>query len=507
VGLRGWFLLTGGSICLCIGVVLGILAIQQATEISAYHHARACPAGAPSAADCLRVVDGSVVGVAEESGNNGVDVLDVRTASTTLRLNFNSDNAVLGYAVDGDAAAVTLWRGVPVSVMTNGRSGTTTSVPETALAGDLTGSEVVGGMGLFFAVGGVLSRQMRRFGITYGRTRPVAVAVLSALLLGGFAVVIGGGVLAGTPSRIGPDLIATGAALVAVLCLSVWFGIYIKRRAGKAAVSLASAQGVVDGARVLVTPNVPVAPLAPMTRSRMPTRMRPATAARMLSASAAGYVAMLLTVAVLFGVWRTAQDGPTARAFRQAPACIGETNLATCAGDFTAVINGVRAAANGNSGADVSYVTADGAINNWASIGGDTAVVVRQASADEAASTPLRIRVWRRGIVGAELGGRWYWAWNYPPGNTIPTIFLAVSFTLLLLVMRLRIHRRRARSRAGRRIYLEDLGQVAGAAGSILLLAYGFWTGAILAVAVLLWLGLSVRQGMLSFLLLRRQRS
>jgi hypothetical protein len=32
---------------------------------------------------------------------------------------------------------------------------------------------------------------------------------------------------------------------------------------------------------------------------------------------------------------------------------------------------------------------------------------------------------------------------------------------------------------------------VAAAAGSIVLLAYGFWPGAILALAVLLWLGLS----------------
>ena len=49
-------------------------------------------------------------------------------------------------------------------------------------------------------------------------------------------------------------------------------------------------------------------------------------------------------------------------------------------------------------------------------------------------------------------------------------------------------------------MYLEDLGQVAAAAGSILLLAYGFWPGAMLAVAVLLWLGLSARQSW------RRQR-
>jgi apolipoprotein N-acyltransferase len=40
----------------------------------------------------------------------------------------------------------------------------------------------------------------------------------------------------------------------------------------------------------------------------------------------------------------------------------------------------------------------------------------------------------------------------------------------------------------------DDLGQVAVAAGSLVLLAYGFWPGAILALAALLWLGLSARR-------------
>jgi hypothetical protein len=208
----------------------------------------------------------------------------------------------------------------------------------------------------------------------------------------------------------------------------------------------------------------------------------------------AAYVPVLLTVAVLFGVFFTSQDGPPARAFRHAPACIAEWNLASCVGDFTAVINGVRAPANGANGADVSYVTSDGVINTWARFGGNTATIVSLASADETARTPLTIRVWRRSIIGAELGGSWQWAWDEPPGNTIPTVFLAVSFALLLLVVRLRIHRRAGSSANGKRLVLDDLGQVAGAAGSIVLLAYGFWPGAIAALAVLVWLGLTVRR-------------
>ena len=112
---------------------------------------------------------------------------------------------------------------------------------------------------------------------------------------------------------------------------------------------------------------------------------------------------------------------------------------------------------------------------------GDPATIVRMASADENARTPLRIRVWRRSIVGAELGGSWHWAQGNPPGNTIPAVFLAVSFALLLLVVRLPIHRRAGSGANRQRLLADDVGQVAAAAGSFVLLAYGFWPGAILA--------------------------
>src|SRR5262249_3585119 len=152
--------------------------------------------------------------------------------------------------------------------------------------------------------------------------------------------------------------------------------------------------------------------------------------------------------------------GPPARAFRHAPACVGETNLATCVGDFTAVINGVRAPANGADFADVSYVTHDGAINAWARFDGDAATIVRMANVDESAGTQLRIRVWRRSIVGADLGGSWHWAQGNPPGDTIPAVFLAVSFALLLFVVRLRIHRRAVPWTNRQRLIIDDVGQV-----------------------------------------------
>jgi CHASE2 domain-containing sensor protein len=88
-----------------------------------------------------------------------------------------------------------------------------------------------------------------------------------------------------------------------------------------------------------------------------------------------------------------------------------------------------------------------------------------------------------------------FWANGNPPGNAIPAVFLAVSFASLLLVVRLRIHRRSrpATAQARRRLLIDDASQATLAAGSVVLLAYGYWPGAIPALAALLWLGLSAR--------------
>jgi hypothetical protein len=420
--------------------------------------------------------------------------LDVRTASRTLHLTFSADSPMLRYAVDGARAVVTMWRGVPVSVVTGGRSEVTASVPVTGLARDLGNSEEAGGAGVFFVLGAVAIRRNRRAGGTQPLTRPVRAAALLALVLGGVVVVIGGIALGGQPSRLGPDLAATGAALVFVLGLSAWLGIRVRRQASHSLASLARAQAFAGSAHDPHTPVLPAAPPTPTARTPLQTRMHPANWARVLRDPAAGFLLGGLTVAVLSGVFLTSMDGPAARAFRHAPACDGETNLATCAGDFTAVINGVRAPANGALFADVSYATDDGAINTWVRFDGDPATIVRMASTDQNARTPLRISVWRRSIVGAELGGSWHWAQGNPPGNTIPAVFLAASFALLLLVVRLPIHRRAGSDANRQRLLADDLGQVAAAAGSLVLLGYGFWPGAILALATLLWLGLSARR-------------
>ena len=500
--LRGWFCLVLGAAFLVAAGVLGILAVQQATEISAYHHARACRAGAASDAGCLLAVDGSVAAVTEFPGAARVSAdyaLDVRTARMTLHLTFSTDSPMLGDAVDGDAAVVTMWRGVPVSVVVGGRSEVTTSVPVTALTRDLGYGEEVAGLGLILVFIALASRLSQRADGTRRLTGPVAAAALLALLLGGLVMMISGIALGGQPSRLGPDLAATGASLGVILGLSAWLGITMRRRAGKYPAHGAGAPGMA-GAHDRPAP-VRAAAL-PSRARRIPLRRRihPAAWARVLPARAVRLIpglltaaAVILTVAVLSGVLLTGYDGPAARAFRNAPACAGDANLATCAGDFPAVINGVRAPANGALFADVSYATYDDAVNAWARFDGNPAAIVRLASADEKARTQLRIRVWRRSIVGAELGRSWHWAQGDPPGDTIPAGFLAVSFALLLLVARLRIRRRAGPAANRRRLLADDLGQVAVAAGSVVLLAYGFWPGAIVALAALLWLGRSAR--------------
>lgn len=152
-----------------------------------------------------------------------------------------------------------------------------------------------------------------------------------------------------------------------------------------------------------------------------------------------------------------------------------------------AVINGVRTPAQGSGNyADVSYVTADGVINTWATFDGDSASLARAAAADEAQRTPLTIKVWRGEIVGADLDGSWHWPQGDPPGVAIPAAFLAVSLGLLLLFVRVRVHRRiRSRGSGRRRVLLDDLGQVVAAAGAIVLLAFGFWPAAFLVLVVL----------------------
>jgi hypothetical protein len=492
----GWVCLVLALGCLIAAPVLGVLAIQQATEISAYHHARACAPSAGPGAGCLQIVHGSVTAVTEFPGSGRISAdyaLDVKTASTTLRLTFSSDSPMLGYAVDGDPAAVTIWRRVPVSVVTDGRSAVTTSVPETAFARDLGDSAKTAGIGVFFVLGALAIRRNGKVGAVHPVTSPAVGAMLCALLFGGAVLAIGGFALGGRPSRLGPDLTASGSGLVLVIGLSVWLGISAKRRLARQVGSQGHAHNTADS-RALHAPLMPRIPVPRQARTPLRLRLHPASLARVMGNLAAVWLTPALIVAVLFGVFFTSHDGPAARAYRLAPACVGETNLATCAGDFTAVVNGVRTPANDVNGADVSYVTGDGVINTWARFGGDSRTVTRVAAAEQDARTLVTIRVWRGSILGAELGSSWQWTWGNPPGNTVPTVFLAVSFGLLLLVVRIYVHRRTRSGSRRQRVLIDDAGQAATAAGSIVLLAYGYWPGVALAVAVLAWLGLSARQ-------------
>jgi hypothetical protein len=485
----------GFGFCLVLGlafvtaaVTFGVLAVGQGAEVSAYHNARVCLAGASANAECLQTVTGSVTGVTEIGGKNADYALDVQTDAQNLHIRFTSDSPLLGYAVNGDPASVTMWRGIPVSVVTDSRSEATATVPQTAFAKDLGQCAELGGAGIFMVLGAAAIRRNRRVG-QQPITRPVVVAVLLALGLGAFVVLVGGFALGGKPSRLGPDAAATGAALVVVFALSAWLGITVRRRNHRD-----------PGAFPASAPVAPIAAARRTPRPAMPLRVRlhPAAVGPVLLRRAAIWTPVLLTVAVLFGVFLTTMDGPPARAYRHAPACAGETDLATCVGDFTATVNGVRtdSQSNDNNYANVSYVTGDGVINTWATFDGNGSDLARAAEADENQRTPLTIKIWRGSIVGADLGGTWHWAENNPPGDAVPSVFLGVSFALLLLWVRVRIHRRSGSlPQADRRwLLVEDVTQPVAAACATLLLAYGFWPGAIVALASLAWLALSVRR-------------
>jgi hypothetical protein len=446
-------------------------------------NARGCPAGAAPRADCLQPVNGAVTGVAEFAGSGRVSsvyALDVRTAARSVHITFTSDSPMLGYAVDGDPAVVTMWRGIPVAVTTDGRTEATASVPDTAFAKNLGECGEAAGVGALFVLAAAGTRRNRRVGAgpQFMITRPLAAVGGMALLLGGLVFLIGGILLADKPSRLDPDLAVSGTARAVIVGLCGWLGISVRHRArGQTAALALRAQALAESARNLQPPGLPETARTPAPSAVIPlrTRLRAATRRPGLVARTAEWVMVLLTPAVLFGVFFTALDGPPARAFRDAPACVGEANLAACAGEFTATVNGVRTPANSASYADVSYVTADGVINTWAEFDGNAAALARTAEADQNDRAQLRIEVWRRSIVGAELGDTWHWADGNPPADTIPAVFLAISFALLLLVVRVRIHRRaEPRTRPfRRRLITDDLGQTAAAAGAIVLLAFG----------------------------------
>lgn len=215
-------------------VVNGVRAIQQVTEISAYQHARACPAGAPPGADCRQDVRGSVTAVIESAGSKHVSLgyeIDVHTASAKLHATFGLDSPMLAYAVVGDPAVVTMWRGVPVSVRIGAYSQTTTSVPASAFIHYLGHSALAAGGAAFF-IAATQTRPDRKRPM-----RPASRAALVGSALAGIVVALGAIPLYIQPTGLGPDLEGTGAALAVVLGFSVWFGIRLKRQEDQAAAS------------------------------------------------------------------------------------------------------------------------------------------------------------------------------------------------------------------------------------------------------------------------------
>lgn len=492
--------------CVVGGVVCGVLAIVQEVNASAYSHAVAC-SGAPAFdADCIQTVSGTVTAISEIGGKNSHYELDVQVGSRALAITFPSGNSMLGYAADGDPADVTVWRGIPVAVTTDGRSATPSSLPEYAAAADL--GHCMEGLGLssFFLQAVVLSRRQRRTGtLALG---PFGVACLMTTLLGGAAVAVIGMMLGKDPSDPGAFLIATAVALVISMAVGTWFGAASRRnlRKNPGLRALRQSTSVPARERQTVSSLRAHPRFAPRTRPTVPLgtslryRLRPSVWLPSLWAQLKSCAAPALVVVVLFGLGFMASDAPNAQAFRDAPACQGETNLSVCVGDFTATVNGVRTASQNAGSASISYVTGDGAINAWGSFSGSGEALAGTAQSEETSHTSVQIEVWRGAIVGAEIAGSWHWADGNPPGDRGPAILLVLGLMLLLLLVRFRAHRlASAIAAAGgmirrRAVLLNDVGQVAASASGYVLLLYGYWYGALLIAAELGWMAWTARR-------------
>jgi hypothetical protein len=356
----------------------------------------------------LRPVTGTVTGVTEVGGKSPRYALDVRTATGNLHVTFASDSPMLGTVIDGDPADVTLWRGIPVSLTAVGRTEATATVPATAFAQNLGECGAAGGLGVMLVL--VAGQRRKPWGPDFMRAHPGAAAGVLALIFGDLVIMIGGAFLVGKPSALVPDLVISGAALLVVIGACAWLRITVSSRARRhLAARGPGASGMTDDARIVHAAGTP-GEARPRTRvMQLRARLQASWRAPMLAPRGPEWAMPVLVVAVLFGIFFTVMNGPHARAYRDAPACAGETNLATCAGDFTATIDGVRTSPSSANFASVRYLTGDGVIRIWVGFIGDGAALARMAQADESESTPVTIRVWRRAIVGAELGGTWHW--------------------------------------------------------------------------------------------------
>ena len=495
---KRFYLLAIGLAFFAGGAVFGIFAIGQAGTASAYNHAAACPSSAAFDADCVQTVGGSVTGVQEYSGKDSRDELDVQAGSHALAITFPSDNPMLGYAADGDPAQVTVWRGIPVAVTTNGRSAVPSSLPGYAAAADLGHCMESLGVSVFFLFAPLLQWRQRRTGRQV--LSPLGVAGTIVGVLTALDVAATGYMLAGHPDEPATVFTVAAVALVLPLGLGAWAGVSARRHQARHPELTAGRLSTPPPPRKRQSTPRP-RPAVPL-RARLGYRLRPSNWLPALRTLLKSYLTPALVVLVLLGLFFTAIDAPNARAFRDAPACQGETNLNVCVGDFTAVVNGVRTTSPNANSASISYATADGAINAWGGFPGSAEALADTAQAEQTSGTPVQIEVWRGAIVGAEIGGSWHWATDNPPGDTPSAIFLAVALTLLLLRIRYRAHRpprtysyATAKRETGpwtgatqRTLIRDDVGQPAASAAGYALLLCGYWYGALLVAAVLGWM-------------------
>ncbi len=502
-----------GVFCLVASGVCGVLAVQDFAAEQAYRSAVPCGSATTTAASCLTDVTATVTAVSEVGGQTPSYQLGLSSRAGAVTVSFPGDNVVLGYAADGSTVTAEYWRGKVVSVTGQAGSATTTDAPPLAFARNLGGTLFALSFALYaLLVAWVAREQPRR---APGSLGPLGSFVVILVGIGGLVPMVCGWHLFQNPTALHGTLVAGGCALVVVVGLAGWAAVASRRRRRREAARRAgapSSAAVAPAAAVVPQPRA--AWLTPALTDEIvllarPTRRQRARAVDKGSPRPVfettrlfGWGGVVLFALLFFAAFITLNDGPNMRAYDSAPACPAPATSPGCRGLVPVLVDGVRAATGGGEAVDISFATADGAVNAWNQF--DSSALTRQAQQLQQAETVIPAQVWGDRVLGVQLDGTMHWAQGDPPDDSFAAGSLAVLAGLALLLNRARTRFRHPERgpRTGRWL-LDDAAQLVLTAAGVWLMAVGIGWGVLPLVGGLGWSQWSVpRAGVL-----RRRRS
>jgi len=481
-GSRPWWkvvvsllVVAGAVVALC---VTSVVAVRANGDERAFASAAQCAQGESTDDSCISQVNATVTAVAEPSGQSSGFRLAVSTGTASLSVSFPDDNAVLGGAIDGAAVSLEYWRGTVVAVSGSGATAMTSDAPASVFG------EALGGLLIELGVAGYAwlcawALVRRQAGIQ-DRAGPALSFILILVGLGGLIPLYAGWHLLQNPQQVGGTLVIGLGVVVVPVALAGWVA---RRRLGTPRSRTAAAATVPTGASIVARPTR-------RQRARVATRRpKPAFERGRLFGIATG----LLFGGLLFATLVTLNDGPSMRAYRSAPACVGAVVTPTCRGAVPVEVNGVRTTASGGEAVGISFADRDGSVNAWSLF--DASTLTGQARQLQASEALLTAQVWQQHVLGVQLDGVMYWSEGNPPNDAFAAGALAVLSALALACNRLRTRLRDPeRSAWSGRWLLDDAAQLTGTAGAVWLLAVGFGWGVVMLAAFLGWSQWSVAQ-------------